>query len=318
MQIDLTDPASIAANQRGELTEEQRQRATRAARGHRGCLDNLLRRAFLPALGFALMALLMAIRAPTLIVWVVLFISLIVGTELFMLTVPPLIQRQVLLRRDLAEERLEMAEGHLIYVGHGYEAVTDNATLLLPGRTLTQLRPDSLYRFYFLPRSGYVLSAELVGAAATADVRAALLEAFSKALGFDLKTLASNRGGQLTAGQRLWLLPHFFMVAADFTPRQLWTDIVVGRTEATEGIGCRVTLPRPYRSHAYQIGARRFAVPSRAFEVIIDDLPYRAYHTPHSGILVSIEPLAGRANQENLLDHVPFTGDSCDGFPGDL
>ena len=58
MPYDLTDPAGIAANQRGELTDEQRQRATRAARGQRGCLYSLLHRAVFPLVGLVLVIVL--------------------------------------------------------------------------------------------------------------------------------------------------------------------------------------------------------------------------------------------------------------------
>lgn len=293
MQVDLTDVVGLAANQRGELTDAQRERAIRAARTRQGCLNTLLRYAVFPASSLAILALLLALRAPVLIVWVLVFISLIVGAELFMLTIPRFIQRQQLLRRDLVEERPESAEGRLIYAPGGYEAVTDNRILLLPSNPLN-LRPDMLYRFYFLPRSGFVLSAEAVGKAATADTRAALLEAFSATFNFDEDTLAANRRGQLTTRQLLRLLPQIIAVGGSFTLRQLLSDLVQGCVEATEGIGRRSKQPRPYQPYAYLIGARHFSVSAQAFEVFIDELPYRAYHTPRSGILVSIEPLAAR------------------------
>ncbi len=293
MQVDLTDVVGLAANQRGELTDAQRERAIRAARTRQGCLNTFLRYAVFPASSMAILALLLVLRAPVLIVWVLVFVSLIVGAELFMLTIPPFIQRQQLLRRDLVEERLESAEGHLVYARGGYEAVTDGRVLLLPSNPLN-LRPDMLYRFYFLPRSGFVLSAEVVGKAATADTRAALLEALSAALGFDKDTLTANRRGQLTTRQIFHLLPQIIAVGGNFTLRELLFDLIQGRVEATEGIGRRSKQPRPYRPYAYLIGARHFSVSARAFEALIDELPYRAYHTPRSGILVSIEPLAAR------------------------
>lgn len=293
VKIDLADAAGLAANQRGELTDAQRERATRAAQGRRGCLTHLLRRVILPAGALIALVFLLGGRAPAIVVWVLLFIALIIGTEMFMLTVPPFIQRQLLLRRDLVEERLESAEGRLLYARGGYEAVVDNRVLLLPSNPL-DLRPDMLYRFYFLPRSGFVLSAEVIGKSATADTRAALLEALSAVLDFNRDTLAANRRGELTTSQLLRLLPRFITIAGDFTPSQLWSDLLRGRVEATEGIGRRLKQPRPYQPYAYVIGARHFSVSPRAFEVLIDDLPYRAYHLPRSGILLSIEPLAAR------------------------
>ncbi|MBN1922425.1 MAG: hypothetical protein JW892_14350 [Anaerolineae bacterium] len=305
VKIDLTDAEGLAANQRGELTNAQRERAIRAARGRRGCLTHLLRRVFLPAGALMALVFLLGGRAPALVVWVLLFIALVVGTEMFMLTVPPLIQRQQLLRRDLVEERLESAEGRLLYARGGYEAVVDNRVLLLPSDP-PNLRPDMLYRFYFLPRSGFVLSAELVGKAATADTRAALLEAFSAVFDFDKDALDANRRGQLTPRQQLRLLPGLITVAGDFTPRQLWSDLIQGRIEATEGIGRRLKQPRPYQPYTYLIGARHFVVPARAFEVLIDEWPYRVYHTPRSGILLSIEPLAARHDSGNRDAEEPY------------
>jgi len=301
MPYDLTDPAGIAANQRGELTDEQRQRATRAARGQRGCLYSLLHRAVFPLVGLALVIVLVITRAPVLLLWIVTLITLVIGVELLMLTVLPFFQQQQLLRHDLLEEHLESAEGRLVYRQRSYEAVSGERVLLLP-RTAASLRPDTLYRFYFLPRSGYVLSAEALGLIATVDARAALLEALAVTLNFDMDTLAANRRGQLTPAQSLRLLPQLLAARGDFTRGQLWADLMQGRVETTEGIGRRLTLLPPSRPYAYQVGARRFSVPEKALNVFMDDFPYRVYHTPRSGILVSLEPLAMRREPSSPAD----------------
>lgn len=302
MQADLTDAASIAANQRGELTDGQRQRANRAAKGYRGCLEQLVRWALLPAAGGLLLALLVALNAPALILWTILLVLLIAGTELLMLIVPPFFQRRHLLRRDLAEERLEVEEGRLVFVRRGYEAIAGDRVLMLP-RVQTQLRPNVLYRFYFLPRSGYVLSADEMGAAETEEARATLLAALSCAFGFHEGALQANRQGQLTWGQRLRLLLRLFTVSEDNGPGHVLVDIATGRAESIEGVGRRIALPLSHRSRAYQIGARRFSVPPGVFEALVDGLPYRAYYTSRSGILVSIEPLAGRVERQDGLLH---------------
>ncbi len=289
---ELTDPAAIAANQRGELTDTQRERAHRAARGRRGCLTALSQRAGIPLIGIALIAFLAAVQAPHLILWIVILITLIISTELVLLTVPPFIQYQQLLRRDLAEERLATAEGRLVYKHYGYEAMTSDQTLLLPAAFQTELRPDILYRFYFLPRSGYVLSAQALSASPAGEIRAALNAAFAAAFNLNQNVLWANRNGQLTAGQTLRLLPKLLQFTGEFGPGDVLVDLVQGRVEAVEGIGRKIMLPRPYQAHAYQIGEHRFQVSARAFDALIDDLPYRVYHTPRSGLLVSIEPLA--------------------------
>lgn len=302
MQYDLTDAASVNANQRGELTDSQRQRANRAAKGYRGCLGLLARWALLPVAGGLLLAVLVALRVPSLVLWTILLVLLIAGTESLMLVLPPFIQRRHLLRRDLAEERLDAAEGQLAYVRHGYEAVVDNRVLLLP-RSQTELRPNILYRFYFLPRSGYVLSAEELGASETEGARAALLAALSYAFGFDERALQANRQGQLIWGQRLRLLLQLFTVSDDFHPGQVLADFASGRVEGTEGVGGQTALASRHRLRVYRIGTRCFVVPPGALEILIDGLPYRAYHTPRSGILVSIEPLAGRGRPKSGLVH---------------
>ncbi|CAG0932285.1 hypothetical protein TFLX_02520 [Thermoflexales bacterium] len=64
-------------------------------------------------------------------------------------------------------------------------------------------------------------------------------------------------------------------------------QIKVSRTHSARG-GPRRTSRRFY----YLINSQRFQVSERAYHALIEDLPYWLYYTPRSKLLMSIEPLA--------------------------
>lgn len=287
---ELTDPAAIAANQRGELTDAQRERARRAAYGPQGCWLTLLQQGRIPALGGIFLAALILLRAPAPIIWLVMLVTLIVSTELLLLTLPPFFQQRQLLRRDLVEERIVTAPGRLVYRRYGYEAIANDQPLLLP-TTSVALRPEVIYRFYFFPRSGYVLSAEALTPSSPEELRATLHTILALLFDFDQHTLAVNRNGHLTPAQRVRLLPYLVRFANGYKPFAVFQDLLAGEVAAIEGVGHKIMRSTPWPTFLYRIGERHFQVSARAFEAFVEGGAYRAYFTPRSSILVSIELL---------------------------
>jgi hypothetical protein len=106
---------------------------------------------------------------------------------------------------DLAGGRVEQADGRLTWRGRDYRgAVEGRGDLhLLPGDE----RQPGAYRFYYLPRSGYIANAERLFLGGTeADALAELRRALEDEFNFTEDDLAENRAGHLSPRQRTALI----------------------------------------------------------------------------------------------------------------
>lgn len=106
---------------------------------------------------------------------------------------------------DLAGRRVEQADGRLTWRGRDYRGAVEGRgdLYLLPGDE----RQPGAYRFYFLPRSGYIASAERLFLGGTeSDALAELHRALQDEFNFVEDDLIENRAGRLSPRQRLALL----------------------------------------------------------------------------------------------------------------
>jgi len=108
--------------------------------------------------------------------------------------------RLVLTRQDLAAGDVQQADGVVAWRRHRYAAE-------FPGRAIwtnnsvTSLPPGP-YRFFYLPRSGYVLSAEKVSGLMTLGGETAdLNQVLGGVVGFSAGDMEANREGRLGGGQ---------------------------------------------------------------------------------------------------------------------
>jgi len=103
------------------------------------------------------------------------------------------------LRSDVAAGQVEALEGQCVWRRNKYRLET-------PARSLKQptwaraLLPGS-YRFYFLPNTGLVLSAERLTPPGGEDPRAELLNVMTQVHHFKVEDLEANREGRLSGGQ---------------------------------------------------------------------------------------------------------------------
>lgn len=66
-----------------------------------------------------------------------------------------------------------------------------------------------------------------------------------------------------------------------------------GKAASVEGLGATITRGTSgNRLHYYVVGSRRFRVFERALQALDPGIVYRAYYTPHTNSLLSIEPLS--------------------------
>lgn len=212
---DPSDPAQLSANRLGSITDEQRaavEESTAEAPG----LWTFIGLAFAAAFPWGLIAL--ALRFPSegqSLLPLYLLTAFFDGGALwgFWTSLRKADLARVA-RLDLEDGGVEQAEGEVHWRGAHLHAQ-------VPGRRLRWLTrrsplPSGPYRFYFLGRSGLVLSAEPLGSQLAAAPLAAgapptpaergLLEVLSYLHSFSLAELVANRHSHLGWGQRWRLL----------------------------------------------------------------------------------------------------------------
>ncbi len=153
---DLTDPHSVAANRRGELTPDQQARLANPVSA-------------LGGMSIGVMGL-------------------------------NLLRQAAHLQQDLHNPGIQSAAGQLILEERGYVADSSDRRLTLPPNR-GRLLPGVTYRFYYLPESGAVLSAEVLQAPDEATAREHLTDLLAQANQFDADALTANRQGRLATQQ---------------------------------------------------------------------------------------------------------------------
>ncbi len=193
----LTNADDIAANRSGTLTDKQRREAGALKLGT-------------GVIGVVVLLVVGGLLAfPFVLLWqeqgelwglvIVAVILLLVGVPVGLLVLKQLV-RLVLTRQDLAAGDVQQADGVVTWRRRRYAAE-------FPGRafwttnSVTSLPPGP-YRFYYLPRSGYVLSAEkLSGMMTLGGETADLNQVLGSVIGFGTGDLEANRDGRLGSGQ---------------------------------------------------------------------------------------------------------------------
>lgn len=254
------------------------------------------------------------------------FFLLVLGP---ILLVPALdLRTKLRLRRDLAEGYIAQEDGQVIFTNsHGYMArVAGRALRDMDGSKAVNLAPGS-YRFYYLPRSGRILSAERQTLFDPGGPQAGLLLALSQAHHFSLDELDTNRLGHVSGRQRgrlvsklvflvviaaalvigsIWQStlvlqngPWSFLVLAAVAffllmlTYQRWLDLLGGRVAMVEGFVQREehSSGDDGSTYYYNVGGEQFMVNGVAYQALVPGERYRLYYLPHSKKLVSIEPL---------------------------
>ena len=198
----LTNPDDLAANRSGTLTEAQRGQALRLNWGAGVvAIIAIVVVGGLLTFPFVLMWLdedeVLALIIPALIL-------VGVGIPAAYFTLVNLM-RLVLTRQDLAAGEVQAADGVVVWRRTRYAAEFTGRPFWT-NNSVTSLAPGP-YRFYYLPRSGYVLSAEKLGGLSLAGGMsgggeiASLTEVLGRVIGFGAGDLEANREGRLGGGQ---------------------------------------------------------------------------------------------------------------------
>jgi hypothetical protein len=193
----LGRPEDLAANRQGTITDEQR-RAALGLNWGSGCvvlIVALVAGALLVPLATAALADFMQGAVAFGAVLVILPIVLFTGW---------MVMRWWLVRQDLAAGQISLADGEVRWRQHRYAAEFPDRPRWA-SNSVTSLAPGA-YRFYYLPRSGHVLSAEPLPAMSILGAESGLNQTLRRVHGFSQADLEANREGRLGAGQALRLL----------------------------------------------------------------------------------------------------------------
>src|SRR5574341_42545 len=107
-------------------------------------------------------------------------------------------------RSDLAGGQVESLDGQVTWRGKNYAAEVPGRRLRLP-LGAAGLRPGS-YRFFYLPDTGWLLSAERLAPPGSEDLNTELLAVLARVQGISVETIEANRQGRLALGQMSKLL----------------------------------------------------------------------------------------------------------------
>lgn len=229
--------------------------------------------------------------------------------------------------RSLQSERVAFADGEIAWNGRRYAARVPVAEKL----DLAQTYIPGDYRFYYVPFSGRVLSAERL--CNNLDARDCLLQSLMDAFSFNAEALAANRMGRVGDAQRTVLMQKlvihgwtrmlgtlaggvvFVTLMVNFQiargVQYGWTSVLAAApfvilfikllADYLDRLGDlrtgRVETVqglgyRPANSNRWQIHLNQFSVPRKQSGVLISGLRYRAFYLPRSRYLISLEPLA--------------------------
>lgn len=110
-------------------------------------------------------------------------------------------ERNSTIQRELVENSIRSGMGEVLFFKGTYRVEMEGKKLHLRAAGKGNLSPGVRYRFYYLPESRILLSAEALGAAPERQAVRGLTEVLAEVNHFDPDSLAANRRGQLTGGQ---------------------------------------------------------------------------------------------------------------------
>jgi hypothetical protein len=202
--INLLDAADVEANRRSQITPAQDKRLNSMAMGNKGFSALFLPLIFLAIFFFILFGTLMDgssfgwfMLIPLLFI---VFFSLGLVKALYGWW-----QNSARLKVDRANNVIRSLIGELTFdrkKGYIFQAQGDQVLVIPPSNNLGGLLPGVRYNVFYLPESGFILSAERAGETSQALIRVALSNILAQTNNFTLEDLQANQMGEITGSQR--------------------------------------------------------------------------------------------------------------------
>jgi hypothetical protein len=318
-----THPANLAANRKGQITEDQRQ----FARLHNSYLNYItFGMIFVAAIG---VGAIFTVRDSADFPQTVLVMTVIGGVIGIAIGVPltQAFVAQRRLERDLTTGNVEQSQGRIYWRANTYVAEADGRRLRTQhGLTL---EPGD-YMLYYLPHSRWLVGAEKL--AGETDTNSGFQRTLARLLHCDLSALEQNRAGRLSDSQRWWLtlfaggflglafvlfvvalligfnvlthlgqanpfgglilfvLPSGIGVLLTLQGLPLLRDLLANTVRIAEGGGKRSTTGGARNMTVYfHVGQERFVVPPAVYNGIVEGVRYRLFYTPKARRIVNVE-----------------------------
>lgn len=303
--VRLTDPAQIAANQRGFLTPEQIGRlASKKHSTFGGCLLIILSGIFLCFIGGTSISLAVQGQFPVTspgpsVAVLVLLVLIGLGWLLFQRALAARSRFQQDVATGVVQFSIESAQGEIVWDREKYVAhIPGHILAFISGsRAAGSLAPGP-YHFYYVREWNMIVSAQSIhthtqmltlpgtlaetGLPGDEQARLAVQYALCSALDFTLVDLEANRQGYLT-NEQMRKSPRKVVRKQMFTVQNIMGEIQLASNTSDD----------EYTLYYYDIGGLRFEVPSvRAHSALVKGIPYRAYYLVEAkNALLSVEPL---------------------------
>lgn len=206
-------PADLNANRQGRLSANQLEKLKLSAGSALGSATRLFALSSIPGICLGGMLLLAFLRVPLPFIGVFALLTIAIGLVVVLMNVVRSYQARNRLLDDLAVGAVEQGQGRLIYDEGAYVLKSDvegqNQGQRFKLSSLSSgLVPGVRYRFYYLPHSHLVVSAESLEDQNEEQLRQGLLDALAEAHSFSLTALEENRRGKLASQQIPQLLPN--------------------------------------------------------------------------------------------------------------
>jgi hypothetical protein len=202
--INLLDPADVEANRRSQITPAQDKRLNGMVMGAQGCTVLALPFIMLVVFFFFIVGI-VADGGNTPIWFLAIPILLIIIIGLFSIkSLYTWWQNAARLKADRANNIVRSVTGELAFdrkKGYIFQAMGEQALVIPPSNNVGGLLPGVRYNAYYLPESGFILSAEKLGEVSQAQVRIALGNILAQANNFTAEDLQANQMGEITASQ---------------------------------------------------------------------------------------------------------------------
>lgn len=212
--INLLNEQAFAANQRGQITSEQKKQFLSVSWARVvGVVLLIVMMGGCLGLGASAFIAQERVTLLTKILLAVVFVFLFLVSSFFMGYGPVRhLRRRAIIQRDYENGAIRQGQGKLVYGEKGYSFDLDNGMTTLPllANQSNGLVPGTIYQVYYFEESRYLLSAKMARPANPAEVARELNFVLAWVNHFSSEDLLANRQGQVTAGQRAKVIPQLF------------------------------------------------------------------------------------------------------------
>jgi protein-S-isoprenylcysteine O-methyltransferase Ste14 len=204
VKINLLDPTDVESNRRGQITPAQDKRLNGMAMGAQGCSALFMPLIIMAVFFFILIS---SLAGGGSLRWFM-FIPLLLIIIFSLGSARSLYswwQNSARLKSDRANNIIHSLTGELAFdrkKEYIFQTLGDQPLVIPPSNNVGGLLPGVKYNVYYLPESGFILSAEQLGEASQAQIRLALSNILAQANNFTAEDLQANQQGEITASQR--------------------------------------------------------------------------------------------------------------------